>query len=93
MRIAVLYASVLLLFLACSSCRRKPGRPATELCLYLSEAQIWECEDISGNTRKENPEMLVATTIAGYGQWEKYVDSKEAKVRELERELSQCRGK
>jgi hypothetical protein len=92
MRTAALFVVVLLLLVACS-CRRKPGRPNTELCLWLSESQTWECEDAFEHVRVEtNPGNLMCTTIAGYNTLEQYVDAKEKKVRELERQLAQCRG-
>lgn len=93
MKIAALFVVALSLLVACS-CRRKPGRPNTELCLYLSESQIWECEDAFQHVRVEpNPGNLMCTTIDGYNVLESYVDAKEKRVRELERQLAQCRGK
>jgi hypothetical protein len=92
MRIAVCSVSVLLLLAACS-CIRKPGRPDSPLCVFLSEASIWECEVASGQTSVETPENLMCTTIEGYSTLERYVDQKEARVRELERQLEQCEKK
>lgn len=92
MKTVALYVSVLFLCLACSTaCERKPGRPNSPLCLFLSQAGIWECEDGSGRTTTEEPEALICTTIDGYQTWERYVDQKELRVRQLERELAQCR--
>lgn len=92
MRTVMLYAAVLLLCLACSSCENKPGRPGAELCTWQFERQVWECEDTSNHTRVENDQGdLMCTTLDGYLKLEKYIDTKEAKVRELQRELDQCR--
>ena len=95
MRTAMLYVSVLFLCLACStSCERKPGRPNAELCTWQFERLIWECEDAFENKREEsNPGNLAATTWKDYLILEKYIDDKELRVRQLERELSQCRKK
>lgn len=91
MRIAISYASVLSLFLACSSCERKPGRPNAELCTWQFERLVWECEDSFGNLRIEtNNGNLAATSWSDYLILEKYIDSKELKVRQLERQLAQC---
>jgi hypothetical protein len=58
----------------------------------LSEAQIWECEDHFQNVREErDPGNLMCTTIDGYNTLEKYMDQKEERVRELERQLAQCK--
>lgn len=93
MRTGMFYASVLLLCLACSSsCIRKPGRPNAELCTWQNERSLWECEDAFENVRIEtNHENLAATTWSDYLILEKYIDGKESRVRQLERELSQCR--
>lgn len=86
--------SLLLVVGSACSCIRKPGRPNTELCLWMSEAQVWECEDAFKNVRTEkSQENLMCTTLDGYAQGEKYVDLKEKRVRELERELAQCKRK
>ena len=82
--------SLLLLTSCISSCERKPGRPAASMCTFM-EDDFWECEDSFGNIRKEQPENLVATTWNDYTILEKYIDSKEKKVRELERQLAQCK--
>lgn len=47
----------------------------------------------SGEKWEEKPEGLMATTIDGYLTLERYVDAKEMRVRQLERELAQCRKK
>lgn len=93
MRTVILYVNVLLLCLACStSCERKPGRPNAELCTWQFERALWECEDTFNHVRiEENPGNLMATTLDGYLLLEKYIDAKELKVRQLERELAQCR--
>jgi hypothetical protein len=85
-----LFAASLLLCLA-ASCERKPGRPATELCTWEFERLLWECEDPFQNVRTE-PDLgnLMCTTLDGYVTLERYVDSKEKKVRDLERQLAQC---
>lgn len=94
MQTVILYAAVLSLCLACSSCWNKPGRPNAELCTWQFERQIWECEDVYEHTRIENDYGgLMCTTIDGYLKLEKYIDEKEAKVRELQRELDLCRAK
>lgn len=88
----VLYISALSILVSCStSCIRKPGRPNTEHCYWLNEAQSWECQDAYEHKRPETPNNLTCTTLDGYLVLERYVDSKEKRVRELERELSQCR--
>lgn len=97
MRTGMLYVSALLLCLVSSgfsSCERKPGRPNAELCTWQSEGQFWECEDAFNNTRPENNSgHLMCTTLDGYLILEKYIDEKELRVRDLERELSRCRKK
>lgn len=86
------YLLLIFVLTSCAAtCNRKPGRPNSELCTWMSEAQVWECEDASGRTRSEDPIVLMCTTIDGYAALEKYVDAKEAKIRELERRLNQCR--
>lgn len=88
------HVSVLLLCLliSCASCEQKPGRPAAELCTYQTEAQEWECEDSFDHVRVAKPEELAATTWKAYGALETYIDSKELRVRDLERQLAQCKG-
>lgn len=95
MRIAIHYVSVLLLCLACSSsCERKPGRPDSELCTWQFERLLWECEDSFNHVRTEEDEgNLMCTTLDGYLKLEKYIDQKELKIRQLERDLAQCRKK
>lgn len=89
----VLSTSALLLLCVSNTCVRKPGRPNTEHCYWLNEAQKWECQDAFEHTRPEDPNNLTCTTIDGYVILERYVDLKEKKVRELERELAQCGNK
>lgn len=85
-----LFISALSLLCVSNTCLRKPGRPNTEHCYWLNEALTWECQDAFENTRAEEPNNLACTTIDGYVTLERYVDSKEKKVRELERELARC---
>lgn len=85
MKISVKLVLVLLLLAACSSCRRKQGRPNAELCTYMEEERIWECEDAFGNVREETKVgSLLCTTPASYNLLESYVDGLELKVRELQ---------
>lgn len=90
---SVFFVSVLSICLSCStSCERKPGRPSSELCMWMSEAGIWECEDAAGISRHEDAGNLMCTTMEGYALLERYVDAKEKQVRDLERRLKQCRS-
>lgn len=91
MRNVGLFVGCLLIFISCSGCNRKPGRPDTFLCTFLSQAGIWECENGSHVIKQETPEGLACTPWDDYAVLERYVDSKEKKVRELERQLAQCR--
>jgi hypothetical protein len=85
-------ALLLCLLISCASCEQKPGRPAAELCTYQTEAQKWECEDSFNHVREVRPEELAATTWAAYGRLETYIDAKELRVRDLERDLAQCQA-
>lgn len=87
------FAVSLLLCLA-ASCVRKPGRPNTELCTWQFETMKWQCEDAFEYVREESDlKNLMCTTLDGYTALERYVDAKEKKVRDLERQLAQCRNK
>lgn len=86
----VSFVLVLLALAACSSCIRKQGRPNAELCLYLEEAKVWECEDSFGKITVENEGNLIATTVHGYTILERYIDGLELKVKELQTQVNRC---
>lgn len=95
MKTAGFYVKSLLLCLvvSCASCERKPGRPDIFLYTWLEQAGVWEGENSTGVIKQAKPEELFCTDLAGYLDSEKYIDSKELRVRELERQLSQCQKK
>lgn len=64
------------------SCVSKPNRPDSPICIRNSDS--WVCTDSRGDFQ-EQESNLICSTIAGYGQLERYVDSIELRLRRLER--------
>lgn len=93
-RAGILLASLLLL-IGCSllvSCERKPGRPDIFLFTWREEAKVFEGVNANGVVKQAREWEMFCTDANGYKASEDYIDLKEFRVRQLERELAQCKA-